>query len=314
MTASASVLATVAVFSLTGPVSSALQAQAQAGPIPRLPGTKVPNMGGVWQALNEANWNLEPHAARAARTLHPGLPGHDPVPHGPELALGATAGIPGGFGVVEGGTIPYKPDALKKRNENAQHSLARDPEVKCLVPGVPRATYMPYPFQLTQSHTKVMLQYGFSNAGRTIHLDDVDDPGLETWMGHSVGRWEGDTLVVNVNGLNDQTWFDRAGNFHSAAMKVTERYTMISSSHIRYEATIDDPETFTRPWTIRMPLYKRIEDNARVFEFRCIQWTEELVYGHLRKKQLVTSWRDDYGRRGGTLGIQITRRPTRIEE
>jgi hypothetical protein len=173
---------------------------------------------------------------------------------------------------------------------------------------------MPYPFQLTQSNTKIMIQYGFSNAGRTIHLDEVEDPGFETWMEHSVGKWEGDTLVVNVNGLNDQTWFDRAGNFHSSDMKVTERYTMTSPSHIQYEATIDDATTFTKPWTIRMPLYKRIEENARVFEFRCIQWTEELVYGHLRKTQLVRSWSDDYGRRGGTLGIQITRRPSKIEE
>jgi len=268
----------------------------------------------VWQAVNEANWDLEAHAARASRVMNPGVPNGEPVPGAPELALGATAGIPGSIGVVEGGTIPYKPELLAKKKENFDHTLARDPEVKCLLPGVPRATYLPHPFQVTQSHTKVMLQYGFSNAGRTIHLDQVDDPGFESWMGHSVGKWEGDTLVVAVNNLNDQTWFDRAGNFHSSDMKVTERYTMTSPYHIMYEATIEDPTTFTRAWKIKMPLYKRLEENARVFEFRCIQWTEELVYGHLRKTQLVRSWSDDYGRRGGTLGLQVTRRPTKIEE
>jgi hypothetical protein len=306
------IVAVVAIFPLAGPTAG--QAQGQAGQIPRLAGTKVPNMGGVWQALNEANWDLEAHAARAARTLHQGVPNGEPVPNAPELALGATAGIPGSLGVVEGGTIPYKPELAAKKKENFDHTLARDPEVKCLLPGVPRATYLPHPFQVTQSHTKVMIQYGFSNAGRTIHLDQVDDPGFESWMGHSVGRWEGDTLVVNVSDMNDQTWLDRAGNFHSSDMKVTERYTMTSPYHIMYEAEINDPTTFTRPWKIKMPLYKRMEENARVFEFRCIQWTEELVYGHLRKSQLVRSWSDDYGRRGGTLGLQVTRRPTKIEE
>ena len=299
---------------LVGPTRGQAQAPAGAGQIPRLAGTKVPNMGGVWQALNEANWDLEAHGARAARVTQPGVATGGPVPAAPVLALGSTGGIPGSLGVVEGGTIPYKPEALAQKKENFEHSLARDPEVKCLLPGVPRATYLPYPFQLTQSHTKVMLQYGFSNAGRTIHLDQVDDPGFESWMGHSVGRWEGDTLVVAVNNLNDQTWFDRAGNHHSGDMKVTERYTMTSPSHIQYEATIEDPAVFTRAWKIKMPLYKRLEDNARVFEYRCIEWVEELVYGHLRKRQLVRSWEDDYGRRGGTLGVQILRKPSKREE
>ncbi len=304
-------LAVVAIFPL---VSRQVSGQTQAGAIPRLGGTSQPNMSGVWQALNEANWDLEAHNARAARVLQPGVATGGPVPAAPVLALGATGGIPGSLGVVEGGQIPYKPDALAKKRENVQHSLARDPEVKCLLPGVPRATYMPYPFQITQSHTKVMMQYGYSNAGRTVHLNEVEGPGIESWMGHSVGKWEGDTLVVTVTDLNDQTWFDRAGNFHSGDMKVTERYTMTSPYHIMYEATIEDPATFTRPWKIKMPLYKRLEDNARVFEYRCVEMVEELVYGHLRKAQLVKSWEDDYGRRGGTLGVQIVRKPTKTEE
>jgi len=292
----------------------AQQAGTAAGAVPRLQGTQSPNVSGVWQALNEANWDLEPHAMRIAWASHPGVPSGGPVPHAPVLALGAAGGVPGSIGYVVGGEIPYKPEALARKKENQENALARDPEVKCLLPGVPRATYLPYPFQITQSHTKIMMQYGFSNAGRTIHLDEVDDPGIESWMGHSVGKWEGDTLVVNVSNLNDQTWFDRAGNHHSAEMKVTERYTPVDATHIVYEATIDDPATFTKPWTIKMPLYKRIEENAMVFEYRCVEMVEELVYGHLRKAQLVKYWEADYGRRGGTLSLTVGRKPTKIEE
>lgn len=289
-------------------------AQAGAGAIPRLQGTQQPNLSGVWQALNEANWDLEPHGMKTAWTTHPGVPSGGPVPNAPVLAWGATAAVPGSLGVVVGGEIPYKPEALEKRKDNLAHAIERDPEVKCLLPGVPRATYLPVPFQVTQSHTKLMMQYGFSNAGRTVHLDEVDDPGIESWMGHSVGKWEGDTLVVNVSNLNGDTWFDRAGNHHSAEMKVTERYTPTSANHITYEATIDDPATFTKPWIIKMPLYKRIEENATVFELRCVEMVEELVYGHLRKAQLVKSWEADYGRRGGTLSLTVGRKPTKIEE
>jgi hypothetical protein len=305
------ILVVIAIFSLVGRPTTG---QAQAAQIPRLEGTQHPNLSGVWQALNEANWDLESHQAGAARVLHPGVPNGSPVPGAPVLALGATGGIPGSLGVVEGGEIPYRPEVMAKKKENVEHSLARDPEVKCLLPGVPRATYLPYPFQITQSRTQVMIAYGFSNAGRTIHLDEVDDPGVESWMGHSVGRWEGDTLVVTVTNLNDQTWFDRAGNFHSAEMRVIERYTPTSPYHIMYEATIEDPSVFTRPWTIRMPLYKRMEEHARVFEYRCVEMVEELIYGHLRKEQLVKRWEDDYGRRGGTFAVEIVRKPTQSEE
>jgi hypothetical protein len=288
--------------------------EAQAPQIPRLAGTEQPNLSGVWQAVNEANWDLEAHGARAARVLHPGVPNGSAVPGAPVLALGATGGIPGSLGVVEGGQIPYKPEALAKKKDNMEHSLERDPEVKCLLPGVPRATYLPYPFQITQGGTKVMIAYGYSNAGRTIHLDEVDSPGFPTWMGHSVGRWEGDTLVVDVTELNDATWFDRAGNYHSDSVKITERYTPTSPHHILYEATIEDPAVFTKPWTIKMPLYRRMEDHARVFDYRCVEMTEELVYGHLRKTQLVKHWEGDYGRRGGTLVIDVTRKPTKEED
>ena len=281
---------------------------------PRLAGTKHPNLNGLWQALNTANYNIETHQWQPALAMHPGVPNGSPVPAAAALALGAIGGVPPGAGVVEGGEIPYQPWAAKQKEENLANSLTRDPEVKCFLPGVPRATYMPYPFEIIQSADKIMVVYGFSNAGRTIHLDEVEASGVEAWMGHSVGRWEGDTLVVDVTQLKEQTWFDRAGNFHSDALHVVERYTPVSPYHIMYEATIEDPKVFTRPWKMKMPLYRRMEENAAFMEYRCVESVEELMYGYLRKEQLVKRWEGDYGRRGGTLILQITRKPTSRED
>ena len=278
--------------------------------VPRLEGTTHPDIHGVWQALGEAQYDLEGQAAQAGAALHPGVPNGSPVPDAPVLALGALGGIPPGLGVVVGGMIPYRPEALVQRDANRAQALTRDPLVKCLLPGVPRATYLGYPFQITQGTEKIMIAYGFSNAGRTIHLDEVDSPGIDSWMGHSVGRWEGDTLVVEVTELIDQTWLDRAGNFHSGALRVTERYTPLTPHHLQYEATIEDAEVFTEAWTISLPLYRRMEEHAQVLEYRCVEMVEELIYGHLRKEPLVTHWEGDYGRRGGTLVVDITRRPT----
>jgi hypothetical protein len=155
-----------------------------------------------------------------------------------------------------------------------------------------------------------MIVYGFSNAGRTIHLDEVNAPGIDSWMGHSVGHWEGDTLVVEVTEQIDQTWLDRSGNYHSGAVRVVERYTPVTPYHMQYEATIEDSEIFTEPWAISLPLYRRMEEHPAVLEYRCVEMVEELVYGHLRKAPLVRHWEGDYGRRGGTLVVDITRRPT----
>jgi hypothetical protein len=245
-----------------------------------------PNISGVWQAINEANWDLQAHDARAGAVTQRGVYPYEyaNVPAAPVLALGAAAIVPGSVGVVQGdGQIPYTADAAKKKAENAANWIDRDPELKCYLPGIPRATYMPYPFQIVQSGSKIQMIYTFSNAARTIHLDNVADPPDDTWMGHSVGRWEGDTLVVDVSHFNDKTWFDRAGNFHSDALKVVERYTPSSPYHLQYEATIEDPKVFTRPWKISMPLYRRIEPGAQRLEFKCVEFTEELIYGSLRK-------------------------------
>lgn len=227
-----------------------------------------PDLNGIWQAIGTAHWNLEDH---------PAAPGH------PDLgAIGAT---PPGQGVVVGGGIPYLRAARAQRDENFKTRVTADPEAKCFLPGVPRATYLPYPFQIVQGDRKIMIVYGFAAANRTIHMDkeNPEPPPLDSWMGRSHGRWEGDTLVVDAEGFNGEAWFDRAGNFASSQLKVQERYSPLGRNALVYEATIEDPSTFSRPWTIRMPLYRRLEENARVLEFKCVEFAEDLMYGHLRR-------------------------------
>jgi len=252
---------------LVSRVSSKAQAPAaQAYRAPRTADGK-PNLNGIWQALNEANWDLEPHAAA----------------QGTVLALGAQFSIPPGTGVVDGGSIPYKPEALAKKKDNFANRLKLDPEVKCYMGGVPRSTYMPYPFQIIQGKDTIMIAYEFAGAVRVINMGKPSEAPTDSWMGWSNGRWEGETLVIDVTGLNDQTWFDRAGNYHSDALHVVERYTPRSPDTLMYEATIEDPNVFSRPWKISMPLYRRAEKNAQIMEYKCPEFAEEALYGHLRK-------------------------------
>jgi len=243
-----------------------------------------PDLNGVWQVLNTANYDLEPHPARAAMALRPGPYG--PVPAKEVLALGAVGAIPAGVGVVEGGKIPYKPEALAKKRDNQRHWLERDPEIKCYLPGVPRATYMPFPFQIFHSEQALLFAYEYAGATRNILFKDPGPAPVDSWMGQSVGRWEGGTLVVEVTAQNDQSWFDRAGNYHSDQLRVTERYTPTSANTMRYEATIMDPQVFTRPWKISMTLYRRVGEDARLLQFKCVEFVEELLYGHLRREPL----------------------------
>ncbi len=243
-----------------------------------------PDLNGIWQALNEANFDLEPHAARAAMAFRPGPYG--PVPAAPVLALGAVGSVPQGLGVVVGGTIPYTSAALKQKQENQEHWLERDPEIKCYLPGVPRATYMPYPFQIFQSNSAVFIAYAYAGAARNIYLQDPGPVEVDSWMGQSVGRWEGETFVVEVSGLNGQAWLDRAGNFTTDRLRVVERYTRDGPDHLLYEATLTDPSLYTEPWTIRMPLYRRMEPDVRIGEFKCVEFVEELMYGQWRKNPL----------------------------
>ena len=296
--------ATVGAFISVAVTSTASQSQDQA-PRPAETPNGRPNFNGVWQANNEAHWDLEAHEARAGMVTQPGVYEYEyaEVPAAPVLALGAAAGVPGSLGVVQGdGRIPYTAEALSIKQENAANWIDRDPELKCYLPGIPRAMYMPYPFQIVQSDDKIHMTFGFSNAARVIHLDTVDLPPDYTYMGHSLGRWEGDTLVVDVTEFNGRNWFDRAGNFHSEALQLTERFSQMTPDVIWYEVTMTDPQTFTEPWTIGMPIYRRMDPNATVLDYPCIEFAEEFMYGHLRREQLVERWE------GETMIIDITRK------
>lgn len=225
---------------VVAPVAAASQT---AGALPRTADGK-PDLSGVWQAVTTANWNVQAHAAEKD--------------------------VPAGLGVVEGDEIPYQSWAAAKKQENFKNRATADPEAKCYLPGVPRITYMPYPFQILQAPRHIAILYEYVHAVRRIYIDSPHPEGpIEWYMGDSRGRWEEDTLVVDVVHFTDQTWFDRAGNFHSEALHVVERYTPISPNHVNYEVTIDDPKVFTRPWKMSMPLYRRMEKNIRILEYEC---------------------------------------------
>ena len=210
---------------------------------PRLPyGGDVPNLNGTWQVANTAYWDLQDH--QGARS--------------PILAMGGWGAIPPGLSVVDGNEIPYKPDALARKKENFQKRLQLDPEMRCYLPGVPRAIYMPYPFKIVQTASQILMSFQYANTTRVIDLTKVPKAPVDTWMGYSSGKWDKDTLVVDSRGFNDKTWFDRAGNFHSEALTVVERFTPMSADVLNYKATITDPNIFTRPWKISMPLYRRV--------------------------------------------------------
>ena len=242
-------------------------AQAQTYRAPRLSGR--PDLNGIWQAMNTANWDL---------LDHPAQPGSFPQ-------TGAIGAVPAGQSVVEGGEIPYKPEAKKKRDDNFAKRMTEDPEAKCYMPGIPRATYMPYPFQIVQSQRDILFVYEYATANRLVNMGPPQKAGSDTWMGTSNGRWEGETLVVDVTGLNGLAWFDRAGNWASDRLHIVERYTRTGPDHLQYEATIEDPAVFTRPWKISMTLYRKVEKNAQLLEFKCVPFAEELLYGQFKKKE-----------------------------
>jgi hypothetical protein len=242
-----------------------------------------PDFNGVWQVMNTANHNLEPHSASDAL-----------LPAASRL-MGATAAVPAGLGVVEGGTIPYKPEALTLRDQNRRDSPGWDPEAACYLPGIPRATYIDLPFQIIQDgQGDILVVYEYASANRVIYMKDVEIPPIDTWMGTSYGQWEGDTLVVTTlaqspgdyKGPRGEmrpgvTWLDRSGNYITNHASVIERFTAMDKDHIDYEVTIDDPEVYTRPWKMKMPLYRRVEDNAQLLEFKCVPFSELMLYGDL---------------------------------
>lgn len=275
------------------PAAPAAAAATAAYVAPRLPGTDKPDFNGVWQVLNTANYNIEAHPASAALQLREGP--YVPVPDARVVALGAVGAVPAGLGIVQGdGKIPYTPEALAQREENKKNYLdlqTGDPEVRCFLPGVPRANYMHLPFQIFQSDKAFFIAYEYAGAVRNVFLEDPGEAPIDSWMGQSYGKWDGDTFVVEVTGQLPK-WLDRAGNHHTETLKVTERWTRTSDATIRYEATIEDPQTYTRPWQIAFNLYKRVGEDAQLQQFKCVEFVEELMYGHLRKEPLPGPARD----------------------
>jgi hypothetical protein len=280
------VVATVAVAAFlsvaVGPIAGQAPAAGQFPPYkaPRTADGR-PDLNGIWQAFVPANIDILDHDAQ-------------PGPH-PEI-MGAYGAWPAGQSIVEGGEIPYRPEALAKKRENAEKRMivnitsdprrhdTGDPELKCYRAGVPRANYMPFPFQIIQSQKNIVIVYEYMRTLRNIFMDARTEPPVDSWMGLSHGRWDGDTLVVDSRGFIEYTWFDRAGNHHSDALHVVERYTPASPYHLMYEATIEDPKVFTRPWKMSFPLYRRMEKNVQIMDFNCVEFTEEMMYGHLRKQ------------------------------
>jgi len=228
-----------------------------------------PNFNGIWQAMNTAYWNLEGHSAEGLNNF---------------WQLGAIAAIPAGQSVVRGGTIPYKPEALAKRSENRAKWPATDPEAKCYMLGVPRVTYHNMPFQIFQADGDLLMVYPFAAANRIIYMTDRTELPVDSWMGKSMGAWDGDVLSITTKWQNGQSWLDRAGNYSSNKLTVTERFTLLSANHLWYEATLDDPQTFTRPWTIEMPLYRMIDQQAQLLEHKCVTFADGLLYQDLIKK------------------------------
>src|SRR5262245_4187992 len=233
--------------------------QVQPGPaIPRTADGK-PDLSGIWQVLdNSIDGNVEPHVA--------------------------SYGVRGGQGAIvdpPDGMIPYLPAALAKRQENYKNR-AKDPVAYCFKPGVPRITYMPYPFQITQTSKMMQITYEFVHNYRSVYLNESDHlPGIDFYNGDSRAKWDGDTLVVDVANLNDDpehpTWFDSTGNYHSDKLHVVERWTRTGPDTMVYRATMDDPKVFSRPWTIEVLLYRHQEKNFRIMEYECQMFKEKLI-------------------------------------
>lgn len=219
-------------------------AGAQTPAVPRTPDGK-PDLSGIWQVMNTAAWDIQDHTAQKD--------------------------VPAGMGVVVGNEIPYKPEALTIKRQNSENRATADPETKCYLPGVPRIMYMPYPFQIFQKPQQLTMLFEYVHATRYVYTNGTPHPPghIDWWMGDSRGGWEGDTLVVDVVDFNDQTWFDRAGNFHSDELHLVERFTVIDADHINYEVTVEDPKIFSRPWRMSMIFYRHRENNIQLLDYDC---------------------------------------------
>jgi hypothetical protein len=246
--------------------SGGAQQRSRAGDVPRLANGK-PNLSGVWQAYTTANWNVLTHGASAGP---------------PEY--GALLGTPPGYGIVDGDAIPYLPAAAEQQRRNYENRFKDDPELKCFLPGLPRANYMPYPLQIFHSDDHLLITYQFAGAARIVNLGAPQPSAIDSWMGISNARWDGDALVVDASGFNGMAWLDRAGNHSSSALKVVERYAFAGADAIDYSATLEDPQTFSRPWTMRFRLVRNPNPQQQLMEFKCVPFTEQLLYGDLYKR------------------------------
>ncbi len=275
-------VATAAVALATLPASPALADNHASAEMDRI--GDHPDLNGVWQVMNSANWNVEPHSA-----------GPNPLEAGDRL-LGAIGAVPAGLGVVEGGEIPYNDAAQERLQYNRDNVINYDPEAACYLPGIPRATYMPHPFQIVQGDgDDILMVYEYASANRVINMEEVGIPPIDTWMGTSYGEWDGDTLVVTTLAqgpglvklpagemVEGVTWIDRAGNYITNNATVTERFTLREGgNHIDYHVTIEDPSILTEPYEMEMVLYRHVEDNAQLLEFKCVPFSERLLYGDL---------------------------------
>ena len=257
------IIVVIGLFALTG------TAYAQLDEFPRTPSGK-PDFSGIWQAMTNAHYDIEPHAAA-----------YGPYP----AEFGALSAIPASLGIVEGGRIPYNEQSLRQRDSNRMDAITKDPLAKCFMPGVPRANYLPFPFQIVQSTDVILISYEIAESNRILYVDQPElESQVDAWMGHSNAHWEGDTLVVRVSGQMPDTWFDRAGNHHSWEMVVEERWTPAGPNHVNYSATMTDPNTYTQPWTVSFPLYRHIGENMQLLEFKCAEFAEEYLYGEWRKE------------------------------
>ena len=263
-----SIIVTTLLAILIAAIPGTAQTRGAAPNVPRMPGGK-PNFTGLWQALGTSYWDIRDHNAQAGPLI---------------TQIGALGAIPAGQGIVEGGEIPYTPAAAAKQKENFKDRLKLDPEIKCYMPGIPRATYMSFPFQIIQSQRDIAFAYEYATSNRVVNMGQPKEGAVDTWMGTSNGKWEGDTLVVDVTGLNGNSWFDRAGNFQTENTHVVERYTLSDADHINYEVTTDDKTIYTRPWKLSTVLYRRKEKGAQLNEFKCVEFVEEMIYGYLKKK------------------------------
>lgn len=236
--------AVLAAMVMGGALISAL-ASAATPKIPRLPSGK-PDFSGIWETTSSAEYDLEPHSGRAD--------------------------APPSAGVVDGKSIPYLSSALERKKKNFAARDTADPRLKCWTLGTPRGIYYREPFQIFQRDRDLTLVFQFGHSVRTIHTNGTLHPEItdnEFYLGDSRGHWEGDTLVVDVTDFNDETWLDRAGNFHSPKLHVVERWTYLDGYTIEYQATLDDPAVFSRPWTLSVQLHRHREKDFQLIENYC---------------------------------------------